>query len=100
MASILTPKLYARQFNRATQSGVIFDDVIRPGLEEPGEVNRHYAICRERLLLDLYVLKTKGVEDCVHSTSTTSVGSDRVVYGLSIYNLSLPTLVVLVLCTV
>ncbi|KAK6300238.1 hypothetical protein J4Q44_G00283360 [Coregonus suidteri] len=39
MASILTPKLYARQFNRATQSGVIFDDVIRPGLEEPGELH-------------------------------------------------------------
>ncbi|KAJ8002334.1 hypothetical protein DPEC_G00178800 [Dallia pectoralis] len=26
------------EFNRATQSGVIFDDVIRPGLEEPGEL--------------------------------------------------------------
>ncbi|XP_071244385.1 creatine kinase M-type-like [Salvelinus alpinus] len=39
MARILTPELYARQFNRATQSGVIFDDVIRPGLEEPGELH-------------------------------------------------------------
>ncbi|XP_023138140.2 zgc:172076 isoform X1 [Amphiprion ocellaris] len=37
MGRILTPAMYRRQFNRCTQSGVIFDDVIRPGLEEPGE---------------------------------------------------------------
>uniref|UniRef100_A0AAQ4Q165 creatine kinase n=1 Tax=Gasterosteus aculeatus aculeatus TaxID=481459 RepID=A0AAQ4Q165_GASAC len=37
MARILTPAMYRRQFHRCTQSGVIFDDVIRPGLEEPGE---------------------------------------------------------------
>lgn len=38
MGRILTLDLYRRQFNRCTQSGVIFDDVIRPGLEEPGDV--------------------------------------------------------------
>ncbi|XP_053191550.1 zgc:172076 [Scomber japonicus] len=37
MGQILTQAMYNRQFNRCTQSGVIFDDVIRPGLEEPGE---------------------------------------------------------------
>ncbi|XP_013769810.1 creatine kinase M-type [Pundamilia nyererei] len=37
MGRILTLDLYRRQFNRCTQSGVIFDDVIRPGLEEPGD---------------------------------------------------------------
>ncbi|XP_044199666.1 zgc:172076 [Thunnus albacares] len=37
MGRILTPAMYCRQFNRCTQSGVIFDDVIRPGLEEPGD---------------------------------------------------------------
>uniref|UniRef100_UPI003AB09CED creatine kinase M-type n=1 Tax=Centroberyx gerrardi TaxID=166262 RepID=UPI003AB09CED len=36
MGRILTPAMYRRQFNRCTHSGVIFDDVIRPGLEEPG----------------------------------------------------------------
>ncbi|XP_072559993.1 creatine kinase B-type [Paramormyrops kingsleyae] len=36
MGRILTPHMYERQFSRATESGVIFDDVIRPGLEEPG----------------------------------------------------------------
>ncbi|KAM6972828.1 creatine kinase B-type [Aplochiton taeniatus] len=39
MGRLLTPKMYARQFHRCTQSGVIFDDVIRPGLEEPGEIS-------------------------------------------------------------
>uniref|UniRef100_A0A8C2WDJ7 creatine kinase n=2 Tax=Cyclopterus lumpus TaxID=8103 RepID=A0A8C2WDJ7_CYCLU len=29
--------MYRRQFHRCTHSGVIFDDVIRPGLEEPGD---------------------------------------------------------------
>lgn len=38
MGQILTLHLYTRQFNRATESGVIFDDIIRPGLEEPGEM--------------------------------------------------------------
>nr|XP_020475898.1 creatine kinase M-type-like isoform X2 [Monopterus albus] len=38
MGQILTPAMYRRQFNRCTQSGVIFDDVIRLGLEEPGDV--------------------------------------------------------------
>lgn len=38
MGRILTLDLYRRQFNRCTQSGVIFDDIIRPGLEEPGDV--------------------------------------------------------------
>ncbi|XP_040891373.1 zgc:172076 [Toxotes jaculatrix] len=37
MGRILTPAMYRRQFNRCTHSGVIFDDVIRPGLEDPGE---------------------------------------------------------------
>ncbi|XP_023257120.1 creatine kinase M-type-like isoform X1 [Seriola lalandi dorsalis] len=37
MGRILTPAMYRRQFDRCTDSGVIFDDVIRPGLEEPGE---------------------------------------------------------------
>ncbi|XP_040001113.1 zgc:172076 [Xiphias gladius] len=37
MGRILTPAMYRRQFDRCTHSGVIFDDVIRPGLEEPGE---------------------------------------------------------------
>ncbi|XP_050926910.1 zgc:172076 isoform X2 [Lates calcarifer] len=37
MGRILTPAMYRRQFNRCTHSGVIFDDVIRPGLEEPGD---------------------------------------------------------------
>ncbi|KAI1886349.1 hypothetical protein AGOR_G00213080 [Albula goreensis] len=35
MARILTLSMYKRQYNRATDSGVIFDDVIRPGLEDP-----------------------------------------------------------------
>lgn len=38
MGRILTPDMYRRQFHRCTHSGVIFDDVIRPGLEEPGDV--------------------------------------------------------------
>lgn len=37
MARILTLHLYTRQFHRATESGVIFDDIIRPGLENTGE---------------------------------------------------------------
>ncbi|XP_037545974.1 zgc:172076 [Nematolebias whitei] len=37
MGRILTPAMYSRQFNRCTNSGVIFDDVIRPGIEEPGD---------------------------------------------------------------
>lgn len=37
MARVLTPAMYQRQFHRCTQSGVIFDDVIRPGLEAPGD---------------------------------------------------------------
>ncbi|XP_030267300.1 creatine kinase M-type-like [Sparus aurata] len=37
MGRILTPAMYRRQFHRCTHSGVIFDDVIRPGLEEPGD---------------------------------------------------------------
>ncbi|XP_041641103.1 zgc:172076 [Cheilinus undulatus] len=37
MGRILTPAMYRRQFERCTQSGVMFDDVIRPGLEEPGD---------------------------------------------------------------
>ncbi|XP_029014157.1 zgc:172076 isoform X6 [Betta splendens] len=37
MGRILTPAMYRRQFNRCTSSGVVFDDVIRPGLEEPGQ---------------------------------------------------------------
>ncbi|XP_062869336.1 zgc:172076 [Trichomycterus rosablanca] len=36
MARVLDLHMYTRQFNRATESGVIFDDIIRPGLEEPG----------------------------------------------------------------
>lgn len=39
MGRILTPAMYHRQFHRCTHSGVIFDDVIRPGLEEPGDVS-------------------------------------------------------------
>jgi len=37
MGRILDLHMYTRQFNRATESGVIFDDIIRPGLEDPGE---------------------------------------------------------------
>ncbi|TRZ01108.1 hypothetical protein DNTS_007834, partial [Danionella cerebrum] len=37
MARVLTPLIYTRQFSRATESGVIFDDIIRPGLEDPGQ---------------------------------------------------------------
>ncbi|KAE8299971.1 Serine/threonine-protein kinase MARK1 [Larimichthys crocea] len=37
MGRILTPAMYRRQFDRCTHSGVMFDDVIRPGLEEPGD---------------------------------------------------------------
>ncbi|KAL7403857.1 hypothetical protein ABVT39_005994 [Epinephelus coioides] len=37
MGKILTRAMYRRQFHRCTPSGVIFDDVIRPGLEEPGD---------------------------------------------------------------
>ncbi|KAM6940485.1 creatine kinase M-type [Xenentodon cancila] len=37
MGRILTPAMYRRQFNRCTQSGVIFDDIIRPSIEEPGD---------------------------------------------------------------
>ncbi|XP_075907501.1 creatine kinase B-type isoform X2 [Nelusetta ayraudi] len=36
MARVLTPAMYQRQFHRCTNSGVIFDDIIRPGLEAPG----------------------------------------------------------------
>ncbi|KAI1896917.1 hypothetical protein AGOR_G00099810 [Albula goreensis] len=39
MAKVLTLDMYTRQFNRATESGVIFDDIIRPGLEDPGEIS-------------------------------------------------------------
>ncbi|XP_077058198.1 creatine kinase, testis isozyme [Siphateles boraxobius] len=37
MGRILDLHMYTRQFNRATESGVIFDDIIRPGLEDPGQ---------------------------------------------------------------
>lgn len=37
MARVLDLHMYTRQFNRATESGVIFDDIIRPGLEDIGE---------------------------------------------------------------
>ncbi|XP_063738974.1 zgc:172076 isoform X2 [Eleginops maclovinus] len=37
MGRILTRAMYSRQFHRCTHSGVLFDDVIRPGLEEPGD---------------------------------------------------------------
>ncbi|XP_069386161.1 creatine kinase M-type isoform X3 [Paralichthys olivaceus] len=37
MGRILTRDMYCRQFDRCTHSGVVFDDVIRPGLEEPGD---------------------------------------------------------------
>ncbi|XP_068444810.1 zgc:172076 [Clinocottus analis] len=37
MGRLLTPAMYRRQFHRCTASGVLFDDVIRPGLEEPGD---------------------------------------------------------------
>ncbi|KAL4612843.1 creatine kinase, testis isozyme-like [Arapaima gigas] len=37
MGRILTLDMYKRQFNKATESGVVFDDVIRPGLEDPGK---------------------------------------------------------------
>ncbi|XP_051979548.1 zgc:172076 [Xyrauchen texanus] len=37
MGRILNLHMYTRQFNRATESGVIFDDIIRPGLEDPGQ---------------------------------------------------------------
>uniref|UniRef100_UPI003D7D4BCD zgc:172076 n=1 Tax=Danio rerio TaxID=7955 RepID=UPI003D7D4BCD len=37
MGRILNLHMYTRQFNRATEGGVIFDDVIRPGLEDPGQ---------------------------------------------------------------
>lgn len=37
MARVLDLRMYTRQFHRATESGVIFDDIIRPGLEDPGE---------------------------------------------------------------
>ncbi|XP_055073609.2 creatine kinase M-type [Misgurnus anguillicaudatus] len=36
MGRILNLHMYTRQFSRATESGVIFDDIIRPGLEDPG----------------------------------------------------------------
>ncbi|KAM9769308.1 creatine kinase M-type-like isoform 2-T2 [Menidia menidia] len=39
MGRILTPAMYFRQFNRCTHSGVLFDDVIRPGVEEPGSLS-------------------------------------------------------------
>ncbi|XP_046899681.1 zgc:172076 [Hypomesus transpacificus] len=38
MGRFLTLKMYTRQYHRATQSGVIFDDIIRPGLEEPDDL--------------------------------------------------------------
>ncbi|KAI4832235.1 hypothetical protein KUCAC02_015209 [Chaenocephalus aceratus] len=37
MGRILTAAMYRRQFHRCTHSGVLFDDVIRPGLEESGD---------------------------------------------------------------
>ncbi|KAM4604482.1 creatine kinase, testis isozyme [Polymixia lowei] len=39
MAQILNLNMYRRQFHRCTHSGVIFDDIIRLGLEEPGKLN-------------------------------------------------------------
>lgn len=36
MARILTLQMYKRQCGRASESGFTFDDVIRPGLEDPG----------------------------------------------------------------
>ncbi|KAM9461666.1 creatine kinase, testis isozyme [Clarias gariepinus] len=36
MARVLDLHMYTRQFNRATETGVIFDDIIRPGLEDKG----------------------------------------------------------------
>ncbi|XP_041109014.1 zgc:172076 isoform X2 [Polyodon spathula] len=36
MARILTLQMYKRQYGRASESGFTFDDVIRPGLEDPG----------------------------------------------------------------
>ncbi|XP_066553395.1 creatine kinase, testis isozyme-like [Amia ocellicauda] len=44
MAQILTLPMYKRQFNRATDSGFIFDDVIRPGLEDPVKVNNPVSV--------------------------------------------------------
>lgn len=41
MARVLTPAMYQRQFHRCTNSGVIFDDIIRPGLEAPGDDVTH-----------------------------------------------------------
>ncbi|KAG9337804.1 hypothetical protein JZ751_027606, partial [Albula glossodonta] len=41
MAKVLTLDMYTRQFNRATESGVIFDDIIRPGLEDPAPLHTH-----------------------------------------------------------
>ncbi|MBN3312823.1 KCRM kinase, partial [Atractosteus spatula] len=37
MAKVLTLQMYKRQYNRATDSGFTFDDIIRPGLEDPGD---------------------------------------------------------------
>lgn len=45
MARVLTPAMYQRQFNRCTHSGVIFDDIIRPGLEAPGDDIRNQHEC-------------------------------------------------------
>ncbi|XP_036402033.1 creatine kinase M-type-like [Megalops cyprinoides] len=39
MGRILTLNMYKRQYNRATDSGVIFSDVIQPGLEDPGQLS-------------------------------------------------------------
>ncbi|KAI5101058.1 hypothetical protein C0J45_8261 [Silurus meridionalis] len=36
MARVLDLHMYTRQFNRATEGGVIFDDIIQPGLEDRG----------------------------------------------------------------
>ncbi|XP_012691450.2 zgc:172076 [Clupea harengus] len=44
MGHILTLHLYTRQFNRATESGVMFDDIIRPGLEDPGQATGPMAV--------------------------------------------------------
>ncbi|KAM3865343.1 creatine kinase M-type [Diretmus argenteus] len=45
MGRILTLAMYRRQFHRCTDSGVTFDDVIRPGLEEPGDASDRSVGC-------------------------------------------------------
>lgn len=64
MARVLTPAMYQRQFHRCTNSGVIFDDIIRPGLEAPGDDVTHSRQSRITRYASTFDFKNKKL--CLH----------------------------------